>query len=130
MAAAPEHMNALRRELAENRIALSEAATNLGASLDVPARVGRAVKDKVAAHPLKWVLLAVAGGLVAARAVPLVVGLLRTAGSRRIVGTLLTTVAPVVVRAGLNALGAHDDRGDRGAAEDAENRPPDDHFRG
>lgn len=103
MAASPESINTLRRRLAESRAHLSHTTAGLGAALDVPARV----RHTVAAHPWKWALLAVAGGVVAARALPLAAGLVRTAGSRRLVGTLLTTLGPVALRAGLNALATH-----------------------
>ncbi len=103
MAASPESINELRRQLAESRAHLSRTGAGLGASLDVPARV----RHTVAAHPWKWALLAVAGGVVAAKALPLAVRLVGTAGRRRLVGTLLTTLGPVAVRAGLNALATH-----------------------
>jgi len=64
------------------------------------------VRQKVAAHPVKWAVLALAGGVVAARVLPLAMGLVRTAGSRRLVGTLFATVGPLALRAGVNALAA------------------------
>jgi hypothetical protein len=103
MAASPESINELRRQLAESRAHLRRTGAGLGASLDVPARV----RHTVAAHPWKWALLAVAGGVIAAKALPIAVGLVGTAGRRRLVGTLLTTLGPVAVRAGLNALATH-----------------------
>jgi Protein of unknown function (DUF3618) len=103
MAASPESIADLQRQLAETRAHLTRTTSDLGASLDVPARV----RQKVAAHPWKWALLAVAGGVVAAKTLPLALSLVRTAGSRRLVGTLLTAVGPVALRAGLNALATH-----------------------
>jgi hypothetical protein len=93
----------LRRQLAESRRHLARTSSGLGASLDVPARV----RQTVAAHPVKWALLAVAGGVVAARLLPLATSVMRTAANRRLVGTLLATVGPVALRAGLNALATH-----------------------
>jgi len=103
MAASPESITELRRQLADNRTQLTRTTTDLSASLDVPARV----RQKVAAHPWKWALLAVAGGVVAAKTLPLALSVVRTAGSRRLAGTLLTTLGPVALRAGLNALATH-----------------------
>ena len=103
MAASPETIAELRRQLADNRTDLTRTTSGLSASLDVPNRV----RQKVAAHPWKWALLAVAGGVVVAKALPLALSLVRTAGSRRLAGTLLTTLGPVALRAGLNALATH-----------------------
>lgn len=103
MAASPESIIELQRELAETRAHFTRTSSDLGASLDVPARV----RQKVAAHPWKWALLALAGGVVAAKTLPLAASLVRTAGSRRLVGTLLTALGPVALRAGLNALATH-----------------------
>jgi hypothetical protein len=103
MAASPETIDALRRQLAESRAQLAQSANDLTAAVDVPARV----RQKVVAHPWTWALLAVAGGVVVAKTLPLAVSLVRTAGSRRLAGTLLTTLGPVALRAGLNALATH-----------------------
>lgn len=119
MAASPETIAELRRQLAANRNHLTRTTAGLSASLDVPARVRR----KVAAHPWTWALLAVVGGVVAAKAVPLALSLVRTAGSRRLAGTLLTTLGPVALRAGLNALASH--RPDLAAFISRPSEPPD-----
>ena len=103
MAQSPESIESLRRQLAESRQQLARTSSGLTASLDVPARV----RQTVTAHPVKWALLAVAGGLVAARLLPLATSVLRTAANRRLVGTLLATVGPVALRAGMNALASH-----------------------
>jgi len=95
-----ESIARLRSQLAASRAQLSEAGSGLGESFDVPRRVRR----EVASHPLKWALVAVAGGVVAARVLPLALGLVRTAASRRLVGTLISTVGPLAWRAGVNAL--------------------------
>jgi hypothetical protein len=104
MASTPTAITELRRQLSASRAHLAQTSSgiseSIGASLDVPARVRR----HVVAHPVKWAVLALAGGVVAARLLPPVLGLVRSAASRRLVGTLLTTVAPVALRAGVNAL--------------------------
>ena len=71
-------------------------------SLDVPGRV----RQEVAAHPLKWAMVAIVGGVVASRVLPVALRLVQTAASRRLVGTVVATLAPLAVRAGVNALAA------------------------
>jgi len=107
MADTRESIDNIRRQLAESRIDLAASTSDLGASLDVPARVREHLRQRVATHPWKWALLAIVGGVVVARTVPLAVALIRTAGSRKLVGALLGTVGPWALRTGLNTLAAH-----------------------
>jgi len=89
--------------LAENRARVARTTSGLGAALDVPSRVRRTVS----AHPIKWALLAAAGGVVIVRALPLIAGLVRSAGSRRLLGAVVGSVAPLALRVGLKALATH-----------------------
>ena len=73
-----------------------------GGVADVPGRV----RQEVAAHPLKWAMVAIVGGVVASRVLPVALRLVQTAASRRLVGTVVATLAPLAVRAGVNALAA------------------------
>lgn len=98
MAPSQESINQLRYQLATSRAGLTRATSVLGASLDVPGRV----RQEVAAHPLKWAMVAIVGGVVASRVLPVALRLVQTAASRRLVATL----APLAVRAGVNALAA------------------------
>lgn len=121
MAEPPESIADLQQQLAASRAEVRRATAELGTALNVPARVSRTLKQKITAHPLAWALLAVAGGFVVVRTLPLAVGLLRAAGSRRLIGTLVSTVGPVALRAGLSALAA------REAREHGETATPADH---
>ena len=102
MAPSQESINQLRYQLATSRAGLTRATSALGASLDVPGRV----RQEVATHPLKWAMVAIVGGVVASRALPVALRLVQTAASRRLVGTVVATLAPLAVRAGVNALAA------------------------
>lgn len=102
MAPSQESINQLRYQLAASRAGLTRATSVLGASLDVPGRV----RQEVAAHPLKWAMVAIVGGVVASRVLPVALRLVQTAASRRLVGTVVATLAPLAVRAGVNALAA------------------------
>jgi hypothetical protein len=102
MAPSQESINQLRYQLATSRAGLTRATSVLGASLDVPGRV----RQEVAAHPLKWAMVAIVGGVVASRVLPVALRLVQTAASRRLVGTVVATLAPLAVRAGVNALAA------------------------
>ena len=115
----PASIDAIRRQLAENRARVARATSGLGAALDVPTRVRRTV----AAHPVKWALLAVAGGVVVARALPLVAGIARSAASRRVLGSVVGSLAPLALRVGLKALATH--RPDLAAAFSGERTPAD-----
>jgi len=122
MDASPESIAALRQQLAESRARLAQSKADMTASLDVPARVRQNIRQRVSSHPWKWALLAVAGGVLAARTLPLAVSLLRTAGSRRLVGALMGTVVPLALRAGLNAVASR--RPDLAAFFHGDSDPP------
>jgi hypothetical protein len=107
MAASPETLEELRRKLTESRKHLTDTRAGLNAAVDVPARLRESVKTRVAAHPILWAAVALAGGVAAVRLLPLVVGVVRTAGSRRLLGTALSTLGPLALRAGMNALATH-----------------------
>jgi hypothetical protein len=102
MAPSQESINQLRYQLAASRAGLTRATSVLGASLDVPGRV----RQEVATHPLKWAMVAIVGGVVASRVLPVALRLVQTAASRRLVGTVVATLAPLAVRAGVKALAA------------------------
>ena len=91
MAPSQESINQLRYQLATSRAGLTRATSVLGASLDVPGRV----RQEVAAHPLKWAMVAIVGGVVASRVLPVALRLVQTAASRRLVGTVVATLAPL-----------------------------------
>lgn len=103
MAEPPTPVDVIRRQLAENRARVARTTAGLGAALDVPSRLRRTVS----AHPIKWALLAAVGGVVVVRAVPLIAGLVRSAGSRRLLGSVAGSLAPLALRVGLKALATH-----------------------
>lgn len=91
----------LRARLAASRARLQEETHEAAESLDIPSRVRR----EVAAHPFKWAAAALLGGAVAARVVaPLAMKLVGRSSSQKLTRTLLTTLAPVAVRLGAQAL--------------------------
>jgi hypothetical protein len=66
MAARESDIQALRNQLQASRWQLHDTIHRLEDQFNVPRRV----KSVVAAHPMKWLALAAAMGLVAARATP------------------------------------------------------------
>lgn len=100
MAESPDTVALLQARLAASRQRLTQDVGALADAVDVPSRVRR----EITSHPWKWALLAVAGGLVAARLAPLAIGLARSAASRKLLRSALAAAAPVAMRAGLNAL--------------------------
>ena len=66
MAARESDIQALRTQLQASRWQLHDTIHRLEDQLNVPRRV----KTVIAAHPAKWLAVAAAAGLVAARATP------------------------------------------------------------
>ncbi len=92
----------LQARLAAQRRLLAYRTAEMNQALNLPRRIHRELR----AHPLKWTALALTGGLVAARAVPIAFAVVRAAASRKLLGKFAATLAPVALRAGLNRIEA------------------------
>jgi hypothetical protein len=96
MAARESDIQALRTQLQASRWQLHDTIHRLEDQFNVPRRV----KAVVAAHPVKWLALAVAGGLVAARAAPWFMN----ARSRKWMRRLVSPAVQAVILKALPAL--------------------------
>jgi hypothetical protein len=98
----PSEIIRLRAEAAAARAAIHHNGAALAHTLDVPTRV----RQELTQHPLKWGAVALAGGLIAGKLLPVALKLVSRQASRQLTGTLLATVAPLALKAGVAALQA------------------------
>lgn len=88
MAARESEIQDLRTQLQASRWQLQDGIQHLGSQFNVPRRI----RTKLAEHPLTWVAVSVAAGLVAAKVLP---SLLRGTGK-----SWLRGLVPMALRAG------------------------------
>lgn len=92
----------LRSRLKASRTQLAWGMEKLRCAANVPQRLQRDMMS----HPLKWAVIGLVSGAIVVRLIPAAFAIVRLGASRKVVRAALSSVAPIIARAGLNALAA------------------------
>jgi hypothetical protein len=102
MADRTTEIETLRARLRQSRQRVSDSVETVSDRLDLPARI----RQEVTAHPWRWAAIALIGGAVASRLLPVVFGVSRKVIGSRALKSLVATAAPLAARAALSAWNA------------------------
>jgi hypothetical protein len=109
----PSELQKLRQQLEASRWDLRCAVDNLEHSLNFPSRA----KEAIVSHPLRSALIAMAGGAMATRILPLVFRLGRPTRGAAFMRTVLQAVVPLAAPYVLQKLATNYPASDMGTAQ-------------